>query len=280
MTSRVWTQTSPSGCHSGSCGQPTSASSSGKRRSITPSSSASANPIDGRRARSSSFSISPQTRSAGRSSSGIVRHSATVSADEAELEPRRELQRAQHAQAVVAEGDGIDRAQQPALEIGAAVEGILVGAGQWIPRDRVDGEVAPARRLAQRQRGIAGHGEALVPPAGLRLPPRQRHVHVRDLVDGEAFADDVHAAEGAQDVLQAIRVDAEDLDVDVFRRMPHQAIADPSADDQRAAARARTARAIATAVSMPPITPRPGPCGSRNRCSGTTDRSCCARPSG
>ena len=72
MTSSVWTQTSPSGCHSGSCGQPTSASSSGNSRSITPSSSASAKPIEGRAARSSSFSISPQIRSAGRSSSGIA----------------------------------------------------------------------------------------------------------------------------------------------------------------------------------------------------------------
>ena len=70
MTSSVCTQTSPSGCHSGSCGQPTSASSSGNSRSTTPSSSASAKPIDGRAAWSSSFSISPQIRSAGRSSSG------------------------------------------------------------------------------------------------------------------------------------------------------------------------------------------------------------------
>ena len=71
ITSSVWTQTSPSGCHSGSCGQPTSAFSSGKSRSMTPSSSASAKPSDGRSARSSSFSISPQMRSAGRSSSGM-----------------------------------------------------------------------------------------------------------------------------------------------------------------------------------------------------------------
>ena len=48
ITISVWTQTSPSGCHSGSCGQPTSASSSGNSRSTTPSSSASAKPIDGR----------------------------------------------------------------------------------------------------------------------------------------------------------------------------------------------------------------------------------------
>ena len=40
ITSSVWTQTSPSGCHSGSCGQPTSACSSGNSRAMMPSSSA------------------------------------------------------------------------------------------------------------------------------------------------------------------------------------------------------------------------------------------------
>ena len=72
ITISVCTQTSPSGCHSGSCGQPTSALISGKRRSTTPRSSASPNPIDGRAGRSSSFSISPQIRSGGRSSSAML----------------------------------------------------------------------------------------------------------------------------------------------------------------------------------------------------------------
>ena len=44
MTSSVCTQTSPSGCHSGSCGHPTSGRSSGRSASTTPMSSASANP--------------------------------------------------------------------------------------------------------------------------------------------------------------------------------------------------------------------------------------------
>ena len=47
MTISVCVQTSPSGCHSGSCSQPTSDSSSGRTRSMTPRSSASAKPIDG-----------------------------------------------------------------------------------------------------------------------------------------------------------------------------------------------------------------------------------------
>ncbi len=74
----VWTQTSPSGCHSGSCGVPSSATNSGSRRGRKPQACISARPSDGRRAWSSSFSISPHTRSAGSSSSGIARHSPAV----------------------------------------------------------------------------------------------------------------------------------------------------------------------------------------------------------
>ena len=144
ITCSVWTHTSPSGCHSGSCGQPASACSSGNSFATTPSSIASAKPIDGRGA-NSSFSISPQTRSDGRSSSGISRHSARVASSRAKLEPRGELHGAQHAQAVVAEGRRIDDAQDAPLEIAAAVERIEVLVGQRIPRDGVDREVAPAR---------------------------------------------------------------------------------------------------------------------------------------
>ena len=51
ITISVWTQTSPSGCHSGSCSHPTSAWISGKSRSMTRRDRApSANPIDGRAA--------------------------------------------------------------------------------------------------------------------------------------------------------------------------------------------------------------------------------------
>ena len=77
-TISVCTHTSPSGCHSGSCGQPTSACNSGNSRLTTSSSSASAQPSDGRAAWSSSFSISPQMRSAGRSSSGSRRQISRV----------------------------------------------------------------------------------------------------------------------------------------------------------------------------------------------------------
>ena len=182
ITSSVCTQTSPSGCHSGSCGQPTSAFSSGNSRSMTPSSSASAKPIDGRAASSSSFSISPQIRSAGRSSSGDARGRArAVAGVERELEARGELDRAQHAQAVVAErradrrraARGASRSPRPSTRIEVLV-------GQRIPGDRVDREVAAPRRLLDRQRrGRPSTSNARWPRPTLRLAARQRHVDVR-----------------------------------------------------------------------------------------------------
>ena len=199
MTSSVCTQTSPSGCHSGSCGQPTSAFSSGKSRSITPSSSASAKPADGRSARSSSFSISPQMRSAGRSSSGMRRQISFVPGSISQVESRGELDAAEHAEAVVAEGPRIDGAQHPALEqIAPAVERVEVGVGQRIPGDRVDGEVPAPRGVLGRHVRIAAHFERAMPAADLRFPARQRHVDVEDLVDGEALADGVDRPEGVE----------------------------------------------------------------------------------
>ena len=162
MTISVCTHTSPSGCHSGSCSQSMSAAISGHSRRTTPSSRPSAKPMDGRRACSSSFSSSPHTRSAGRSSSGMAAQIARVSCGTVELEPRGELQRAQHAQAVVGEGAWIDDPQHAGGEIGAPAERVLVRAGERVPRDRVDGEVAPPCRLAHRHRGIALDGETRV----------------------------------------------------------------------------------------------------------------------
>ena len=63
---------------------------------------------------SSSFSISPQMRSAGRSSSGIDAAQRARFVVERESEPRGELNRAKHAQAVVGERRRIDDAEQRA----------------------------------------------------------------------------------------------------------------------------------------------------------------------
>ena len=160
-TSSVCTHTSPSGCHSGSCGHPTSALISGNRLSMTPRSSASARPIGRTRRGSRSFSISPQIRSDGRSSSGMAAAELGRLRIERELESRGELHRAQDAQAVVAERRRIDGAQHARLAgPPRPSNGSSYVAGQRIPRDRVDGEIAPPRSLLDRQPRIARHREA------------------------------------------------------------------------------------------------------------------------
>ena len=96
---------------------------------------------------------------------------------------------------------------------------------------------------------IAGHDEAAVAAAGLRLAARQRHVDVADLVDLKALADRLDAAERLEQRAQPIAGNAEDLDVDVLRLAAEQPVADPAADDQRAAAgvaRRRVAMSRAT----------------------------------
>ena len=151
MTSSVWTQTSPSGCHSGSCGQPTSASSSGKSRSTTPSSSASAKPIEGRRrAEEQLLDLSPDPLRR-----QIVERNAAADrlglGSSVELEPRRELDRPQHPQAVVARRCcGSTARSSRRSRSDAAVERIEVLVGERIPGDGVDREVAPPRGFARR----------------------------------------------------------------------------------------------------------------------------------
>ncbi len=131
---------------------------------MTPRSSASAKPTDGRGA-NSSFSISPQTRSAGRSSRGIDRHSARVSIVELEVESRGELDGAQHAQAVVGERRRIDDAKASVARSSRPSNGSMYSSVERIPRDRVDREVATARgfgdrhgrdRQSRRSRGVRG----------------------------------------------------------------------------------------------------------------------------
>jgi hypothetical protein len=73
---------------------------------------------------------------------------------ERQVEARRELQRPQDAQAVVAKGPGIDDAEHAPIEIGAAAVRIEVSVRQRIPADRVDREVAAPGGL-ERHVGIA-----------------------------------------------------------------------------------------------------------------------------
>ena len=133
----------------------------------------------------------------------------------------------------------IDHAQEAPLEIGAAVERIEVLGGQRIPRNGVDGEIAPPRGLLDRHLRIAGHDEAAMAASGLRVAPRQRHVDVADLVDLEALADRFDAAEPFEKRAQSISSQPENLEIDVRLlgfRQAEQPIAHPAADDQRATA--------------------------------------------
>ena len=115
-------------------------------------------------------------------------------------------------------------------------ERIEVLVGERIPGDRVDGEVAAPRRFVDRQCRIARDLEAAVAAAVLRFAARQRDVDAGNLVDGEALADGVDRAELRQQLAQCRRGEAVDLEIDVLRRAPDQPIANPAADDQRAAA--------------------------------------------
>ena len=132
--------------------------------------------MDGRAAWSSSFSISPQTRSAGRSSSGMARHSAAVSSSSVNSNraanwTARSTRRLSSPNVV-----RIDGAQQAPIEIGASIERILELAGQRVPGDGVDGEVAPAGGLLERHGRIARDLESLVAasPASIRVGAARR----------------------------------------------------------------------------------------------------------
>src|SRR5581483_2958120 len=77
---------------------------------------------------------------------------------------------------------------------------------------------------------------AFVSAPRLRIAPRQRHVERSELVDLEALADGFDLAERVEDLPHAIGGEREDLEIDVGGVASHQAIADPAADDERAAA--------------------------------------------
>ena len=164
-TISVCTHTSPSGCHSGSCGQPTSAFSSGTVWSIDAEieREARSRSTAGRPA-AAAFRSRPRSRSAGRSSSGICLHNAAVPPSSVELEPRGELHAAQHAQAVFRERPRIDGAQHAALKIGAAA----VQGSMYSP---VSGSNAIALIVKSRRREASSIGMSGSP---VTVKPRVR----------------------------------------------------------------------------------------------------------
>ena len=113
------------------------------------------------------------------------------------------------------------RAKQTPLEIGAAVHRIHVLAGQRIPRDRVDREVAPARRLVERHEWVAAHFKALVPASLLGLAAREGNIDrdavcTDDFVDRKALTDRLDPPERRKQSRQLLTRDPEDFHVDVF----------------------------------------------------------------
>ena len=236
-TISVCTQTSPSGCHSGSCGQPASAAISGMSDCDDTQLESQREP-DGRPGGQQQELLNlAQHALAGQ----IVERDAAAHARRAlvhrQREARGELQGAQHAQAVVRKRPLVDHAEHATLEVAPAAERIEVLAGQRVVEHGVDGEIAPAARLLDGHERVAGDLEAAVAAADLRLAAGQRHVHAGDLVDGERLADGIDAADGPEQAAQPVRLDPVDLDVDVRRRDPEQPVAHPAAGDERAAAR-------------------------------------------
>ena len=148
--------------------------------------------------------------------------------------------RAQHAQAVVAEGPRIDRAQHARARADRARPS---NGSRYSP---VSGSQAIALTVKSRRRAasverhdrIAGDLEAAVAAAGLRLAARQRDVDVGDLVDGEALADGVDRCRTrASTSRERGRLGRPKTSRSTsFDGVPEQSIADPAADDERAAA--------------------------------------------
>ena len=159
-----------------------------------------------------------------------------------ELEPEAggELDGAQDAQAVLGERLGVDGAQEASLQVALSVVRIEILPGQRIPADGVDPEVAPPRGFFERHVRIARDLEPAMSASGFRFAARQRDVDVAGLVDLKALADGFDAAQPLEQRAHAVGRQAEHLEIDVRRRLPsHQPIADPAADDERAAADSR-----------------------------------------
>ncbi len=204
---------------------------------MTPSSRASAKPIDGRSACSSSFSNSPQMRSAGRSSSAIDEQMRAVSGSIVSSNRAANCRARRTRRESSAKRLRIHDAEDTEFEVVAAVNGSRYSS---VSGSQPIALIVKSRRRAASSNGIDGSPstrESLVAAAGLRFAARQRHVDVAELVDRKRLAGRHDLAERLQQRQQRILRDAEDLDVEILRRPVQQAIADESADAQRAAAR-------------------------------------------
>ena len=106
------------------------------------------------------FRLLPRrVRSAGRraESSGTDARRLVI---QRKVQPRGELNRPQDAQAVVAKGGRIDHPQDAPFEVVPSAGRIEILAGQRIPGNRVDREIAAPGGLLDGHRGIAGDVES------------------------------------------------------------------------------------------------------------------------
>ena len=207
---------------------------------MTPSSRASAKPIDGRSApeqqllefapdalgrqiverecRGRAPASSSSSVSSKRAANCSARSTRRVSSRK-----RRRIDDAQHAGARDRRGRRTDRRYS---SVSGSQEIALIG------------EVAPPRGFVERHRRIAGHGEALVAAAGLRFAPRQRDVDAAELVDGKPGRRP-RRGRMRQQRAAAVLGNAEHLDVEVLRR---RARAADRARSRRRRARGRRGR--------------------------------------
>ena len=199
-TISVWTQTSPSGCHSGSCGHPTSARNSGHSRSTTPMSSASRKPIDGtERLEQQLFDFAPDPFGG-----QIIKRDPSA---ELHVFSRRRRARTVRRTAVPAARGGCHRqtSSGSTTRRRRASRSVRPPTGSSISSVRGSHRIAltvKSRRRADsvhRHRRIALDDESLVPAAALRFAPWQRHVNRAQLVDREALTHGIDPAETAEE---------------------------------------------------------------------------------
>ena len=237
-TISVCTQTSPSGCHSGSCGQPTSACSSGNSRSTTPSSSASARPIEGRAAGAAASRIRPRcVPPAGRRAGSRGRSSrvvgSSVNSNRAANCTARSTRRLSSPNVARIDGAQHARARDRARPSNGSRYSPVSGS-------QAIALIVKSRRRAASSSVIVGSPvtvEALVAAAGLRFAARQRHVDVARPCRPVKLSPTVFTRpNGVEQAVQRGAGQAEDLDVDVLGVAAEQPVAHPAADDERAAA--------------------------------------------
>ena len=169
----------PPGCHSGSCGQPTSASSSGNSRSMTPSRArARGRGTAARQAGAASRSRPRPARPAGRRA-GCQRHSASVAGSTCNSKRAANCSARSTRRLSSAKVSGIDGAEHARSRSSRPSKG-----SRYSP---VSGSHEIALMVKSRRRAascsghrrIALHRESAVAAAGLRFAARQRHVESR-----------------------------------------------------------------------------------------------------